>query len=555
MTYISLYRKWRPQAFSEVVGQEHISRTLANAVTENRVAHAYLFSGPRGTGKTSSAKILAKSINCLEGPTPEPCGKCASCVAISGGHSLDVIEMDAASNRGIEEIRDLRDKVAFAAAAARRKVYIIDEVHMLTEPAFNALLKTIEEPPAHVVFVLATTDPHKVPATIASRCQQFEFRRISLANLISHLGKIAAHENIGASKAALAVVARHAEGSLRDAIGMLDQLSSATGQELSEEEVAAFLGLPGAALVEEAMDLIIAGEVARVFEFVEALTEAGRDLRQFVAAMLGYARDLFILIHVRNDESRKQLIHRGDEVIERMIVQAETLGAERIRTVLSECGRLFDELRYAAEPRLALELALVGLIRGEGLSLEALAARITRLEENGFRAAPRAPVEAADAPAVPLPEKPAARKTTAGSKADLAEIKLAWPEILAIVRKKKLSLGAFLVECRPTAIADGIIELTFSEKSDFAMVELAKKPNSSLLREAIAQVLQTDFDFSLQKGSGRSEPQVPERPKAAIASPAAKTPAAVKEAAPDPAPAEDAMIDLLKESFGAEIVD
>ncbi len=589
MTYISLYRKWRPQSFGELVGQDHVSKTLANAVRDDRVAHAYLFAGPRGTGKTSTAKILAKSVNCQSGPTSEPCGECESCLAVARGVSLDVIEMDAASNRGIDEIRDLRDKVAFAPTNARRKVYIIDEVHMLTEPAFNALLKTIEEPPAHVIFVLATTDPQKVPATISSRCQQFEFRRIPLPALMTHLAKIAKAEKIKISKEAVAVVARHAEGSLRDAVGMLDQLSAYKEQKISEDEVAAFLGLPSSALVEQAADLIVAGDVSKVFEFVEALTEAGRDLRQFVAALQSYTRDLFILVCVSDADSRRQLIHRGDESIERMIKQAETLGAGKVRSVLTEASRLFDELRFAAEPRLALELSLVGLIRGQETTLEALAERVARLEQGGLRAGAAARTTAASASAQAQKASPGSSKSVApktkpprtkapvqanpvGPDSDISEIELAWPEILGAARKKKLSLGAFLAEGRPATVTDGCLNLVFPPKSDFARQELAKEPNARVFREALTEVLGIELTFSTAAAAAGTAPAKP-APK--TPAPASRQEAAAgkessgdgsSEEAKDDGPkttdapvasgeAEDDMIDLLKESFGAEVID
>ncbi|MCA1705867.1 MAG: DNA polymerase III subunit gamma/tau, partial [Actinobacteria bacterium] len=226
MAYISLYRKYRSQTFDELIGQEHVSRTLKNALADDKVAHAYLFTGPRGTGKTSTARILAKALNCVKGPTPEPCGVCESCVAITNGSSLDVFELDAASHSGVDETREILSGVNLATAGGNKKVYVIDEVHMLTTQSFNALLKTLEEPPGHVVFVLATTDPHKVLPTIVSRTQRFDFRRITVDDLTRHLADIAKKEKIGIDPEALSVIAHHAEGSARDALSALDQLSS-----------------------------------------------------------------------------------------------------------------------------------------------------------------------------------------------------------------------------------------------------------------------------------------------------------------------------------------
>src|ERR671914_2611770 len=241
MAYLSLYRKYRPQTFDEILGQEHVSQTLANAISEDRIAHAYLFTGPRGTGKTSTARILAKALNCERGPTPNPCGKCEPCVAIAGGSSLDVIEMDAASHSKVDETREVLAGVPLATAGGRRKVYVIDEVHMLSTPSFNALLKTLEEPPPHVIFILATTEAHKVLPTIVSRTQRFDFRPVPTEVLLDHLAHVAKSESIDIDEAALGVVARHAEGSARDALSMLDQLGGLGGR-VSVEDVDRMLG-------------------------------------------------------------------------------------------------------------------------------------------------------------------------------------------------------------------------------------------------------------------------------------------------------------------------
>ena len=260
LAYVALYRQWRPKRFSDLVGQTHVSRTLAQAIETGRVGHAYLFSGPRGTGKTSTAKILAKALNCAEGPTPEPCGDCESCRRVNEGTSMDVFEIDAASNRGIDEIRELRETIQFAPVSGRYKVYIIDEVHMLTAEAFNALLKTLEEPPAQVVFILATTEIHKVPATIQSRCQRYDFKRIAAEVIAARLRYVADQSGIAAEDAALFLIAQGAAGGLRDALSALDQCAALAETAVTEKLVRDILGLVGREHIEKCLRAIAAGD-------------------------------------------------------------------------------------------------------------------------------------------------------------------------------------------------------------------------------------------------------------------------------------------------------
>src|SRR3990172_8906289 len=278
----ALYRKWRPQTFDDVVGQEHVVQTVHNAVASGRIAHAYLFSGPRGTGKTTMARLLAKAVNCLNpDPAQRPDDTCAICAAIAEGRLLDLIELDAASNRGIDEIRDLRDKINFAPNEARYKVYVIDEAHMLTEPAFNALLKTLEEPPAHVIFVLATTEAHKVPATVVSRCQRFDFRRIPLAAVVERLHYIAREEQIDCPREALELIARAATGALRDAINLLDQLADSYGKSLTLAQGREGLGLVEDPRSAELCAHALHGELAQGLAVISSVRDDGLDLRQF----------------------------------------------------------------------------------------------------------------------------------------------------------------------------------------------------------------------------------------------------------------------------------
>ena len=294
MAYIALYRQWRPGSFKDLVGQTAVSRTLSHAISAGRIAHAYLFSGPRGTGKTSTAKILAKSLNCEKGPTPEPCGVCKNCTKIADGTALDVFEIDAASNRGIDEMRDLREKVKFTPAEGRYKVYIIDEVHMLTTEAFNALLKTLEEPPAHVVFILATTEPHKVPATIQSRCQRFDFRRITVEEIEARLAYVAQEMKIPCEKEALRLIARQADGGMRDALSLLDQCASLDGDTLTAACVEENLGLIGHEPIYRLTKSIGERAKGEVLETIAELLALGKDPMQLLAELTLHLRSLMI---------------------------------------------------------------------------------------------------------------------------------------------------------------------------------------------------------------------------------------------------------------------
>jgi DNA polymerase-3 subunit gamma/tau len=377
MSYEVLARKWRPRVFEEVIGQEHITQTLINAIKADRLAHAYLFSGARGVGKTSVARILARAINCDEGDPGIPCGQCQSCTEIANGSSVDVQEIDGASNRGIDEIRELRENIKYMPSSCKFRVYIIDEVHMLTLPAFNALLKTLEEPPPHVKFIFATTEPHKVPVTILSRCQRFDFKRIPVTKILEQLERITKEEGIEASKSALTLIARESEGSMRDAESLLDQVVSFTGARIEDRDISDILGIIDRDLVLECTRAIIDGSPEKCMQIVERIYAYGFDIKEFYRILMDQFRDLLIsLVAPKSD-----LINiTGSERTE-IDRQAKKAGLEKLQQSLTLLIAREQSLKLTSHPRLVLETIMIKLCRlGEVLSFDELMGKMDALE-------------------------------------------------------------------------------------------------------------------------------------------------------------------------------
>jgi DNA polymerase III subunit gamma/tau len=498
----ALYRKYRPQDFDEVVGQEAIVRTLKNAISSGQVRQAYLFAGPRGTGKTSLARILAKGLNCLQGPTPTPDKVCNPCVTIANGNSLDVIEMDAASQRGIDDIREIRERVVLQPAEGRYKVYILDEAHQLTDAAWNALLKLIEEPPPHLVFVFCTTDLSKVLPTVRSRCQTFVFARPRLPELVRLLRRVADGEEIQVPDQALALVARGARGSFRDAVSTLDQLASATEKEITVQSVLELLG----AVEEEALfrlcDLVVDRDTAGALTFVEELSEQGQDLGRLVVDLLEHLRHLMLVQHMGEVPDTLPVT---EETRERLRAQANQLGEATVIRLVDLLAVAVEDMRQGGDPRLPLELALVKVTRpGSDLSRESLSYRLEQLETRGH--VPTAPVPMADA-GTGLEEAPveAVAMSTPPS-LELEQLQEAWLRtILPAVEERSIPAASVLREAHPAGLAEDTLTVEFPASASFHR-QLAEEPkNATLLADALYEVTGRHLGLAFAEGEARQD--------------------------------------------------
>ena len=551
---VSLYRKYRPARFEDIIGQDHVARTLVNAIQNDRLSHAYLFAGPRGTGKTSTAKILAMALNCQAGgdsATPTPDGTCANCEAIRRGTSMDVVEMDAASNRGIDDIRELRDKVHFAPVEGRMKVYIVDEVHMLTPEAFNALLKTLEEPPPHATFVLATTEPHKVPATILSRCQRFDFRRPNISEVVEVLADVARQEGIKAEQEAMLVVARAAGGSFRDALGILDQLSTYSGGAVKLQETLDVLGVVRHDLLFEAVDLFSRNDTEGALMFVERLSQDGTDYAQFIKDLLGHLRDVYVVGHTSEPPAN---IAATEEQLQRLRSQASSAPSDRVVSFLDLLGEALRSIRQGADPRLELELALIKVTTdGRPAGSPAASPAPTPAPAPAPTTGPTTPQSSkppkGEPPKTEPPVKQESPKTappakqehktdaklaqktdqaTAGDAnksdsaetpsgaapkvpADLDHLKRAWPVILEAVKKRQAGLSVVLGEGRPQDLKDDRLIVEFPAGCGFQADQVARGGNPKVIAEALREVTGKALSVDTALAAGAAEAaEVPE---------------------------------------------
>ena len=518
MSYIALYRKWRPTQFKDVVGQEHITTTLKNQIIYNRIAHAYLFTGTRGTGKTSMAKIFAKAVNCAQHDQGEPCGQCDICKEIESTKIMDILEIDAASNNGVDEIRELREKVKYPPSLGRFKVYIIDEVHMLSQGAFNALLKTLEEPPQHVIFILATTEPHKLPATILSRCQRFDFKRVSVKDMINRMDYICKDMNVSIEKEALELIAKNAEGALRDALSILDQCLSfgEDHQEISYQNIVDTLGLATDEWLYQISQSILNQNTQETIELLHQMIDGGKDIIQIVKQLTEYFRNMLMVKALLQAED---ILELSKEQMQILAQQGKQANEEKLFRFINHLSEAENKIKFSSQPTIIFEMELIKLCKNPNdKTLESLIERIELLEEN-----PPRPVEnkrqdgiqiskRKDPPIrdqTSLKEKPIStlkqkkspelkdkpnfeipkNKEVSGQRISLSlkDIKEKWQDILSQVKKKKALVEAVLKEGQPAKFNQNKLTITFDLA--FHQVKLSERENIEFLEKTISQVM------------------------------------------------------------------
>jgi DNA polymerase-3 subunit gamma/tau len=518
-SYLVLARKWRPQIFEEVVGQKHITRALQNAISQQRVAHAFLFTGARGVGKTSTARILAKALNCEKGPQINPCNQCTNCREITHGTSIDVIEIDGASNRGIDEIRELRENVRYTPAKGRYKIYIIDEVHMLTKEAFNALLKTLEEPPPHIIFIFATTEPHKIPPTILSRCQRYDFKRIPFREIMGSLKRITEEEGIPISQRGLLSIVQESEGSLRDAESLLDQVIAYAGKQIRDEDVAEVLGLIDRKILSDTIEAIADRDVERCMEAVEQVYQFGYDLQHFCRELLRYLRHLIL---IKLSQHPERLMEFPEEELESLKKQAEKFQFDQLNHLFSLLLKGEQEIAQAAFPRTMLEMALIRMATSRPVvpvdevmkKLEALENRVLLKGEKEkqvssspgvIRSVPdrdqdknkRGGDASADGPKKTGEERMVKKHEEAKDSKPEGELKdipssiweETWEGLVDFTRAKNPILGSFLVLGNLVHLSDEEIEIGF-DKDSFHYERMLERENRSQIESICQEYLQ-----------------------------------------------------------------
>jgi DNA polymerase-3 subunit gamma/tau len=515
MAYQVLARKWRPQVFEDVIGQGHIARALQNAVKAGKVAHAYLFSGPRGVGKTTMARILAKALNCSEGPTPAPCNHCAPCQEITGGTSVDVLEIDGASNTGVDDIRELREMVKYIPFQGKHKVYIIDEVHMLSTSAFNALLKTLEEPPPHIVFIFATTEPHKIPSTIRSRCQHFQFKRISRRDIVNRLNDIVAQESIKIGEAELFLLAKGADGSMRDALGLLDQALAYGGPQIRQEDLLTILGVVDHQKILEMIRYIQQKDASKALKEVRELVDQGHDLRQFCHELVEVVRDLLM---IKISSQPETLVECPLEELEELRALTQGFSLEELQWFFSIFSQAYEEIRNFFYPPFLLEMAVVRATRIHSVeSLDKILEKILALEKQlqySFeRGSVRSSSVQASPPSVTKPDpgipssshldslEPSSSRSghnpqpdTTSSEAPVPDSEQ-WQKVLQRVKIQRPYLASYLDQGVLISLTEEELVIGYPKASSFFIDLIHKEENLNLITTTIKEQLQKTLRF------------------------------------------------------------
>ena len=504
MSYLVLARKYRPQAFDQVIEQEHITRTLSNAIAADRIAHAILFSGPRGTGKTTVARILAKAMNCKEGPTPVPCNDCRSCKEITAGHAVDVFEIDGASNNSVDQVRELRENIKYMPAHSTFKIYIIDEVHMLSAAAFNALLKTLEEPPAHILFMFATTESHKIPITILSRCQRHDLRRIHLDSILSHMAWICRQENFTISELSLGVIAREAGGSMRDALSLLDQIMSCSREALTHEQVLDLLGVIDRKLIYDLAQAVIDADIPTVLDTLDDIYNRGHDMKKLYADLLEHFRNLLVANFGRKAD---KLIDLPSGEIEGLVNQARQISAGTLNQIFELLFKEDTAVRLSTNPKMALEMALIRLLQAKPtLPIDALIDKLDDLRQEMGPSVQR-PGQALEQMRPPLEEKDLSNQfrlqppsgdrsgepestqseTFASSNKSAKDPAVLWQQIIKRIARNNPSLAAILARCKIKKATERSLDIEVPGNG-FTLNMIQREKNMSMLRQACADI-------------------------------------------------------------------
>jgi DNA polymerase-3 subunit gamma/tau len=529
VSYLVLARKWRPQTFSDLIGQEHVSQTLQNAIESGRVAHAFLFTGARGVGKTSSARILAKTLNCEQGPTTEPCNVCPACTEITAGNAVDVFEIDGASNTSVDDVRELRENIKYLPSRCRYKIFIIDEVHMLSTSAFNALLKTLEEPPPHVKFIFATTEPHKVPITILSRCQRFDFKRIPLQMTVARLRYIVDQERVTISDGALAMIARKGDGSMRDSLSTLDQVLAFCGDRVRDEDVVTLLGVVDLRLLHEASRAVFARDCRAALDVVRQVDAVGYSMRHFCQELIDHFRNLTVMKAVGDTAGLMDLAAGELAEIEATAAAADLADLQRHVAILLKAE---SDMAHATFPRLLLEMALLRMANlAPVVPVDEILERLRSLEGKGgggmvASATPawgmsRPPADShpqpkttrsATVPAPPAPRSPRSetlQEVLEHNSSDGVAEADPWPRFVAFVKEKKASIGSFLEHGRPLKVSSSSLEIGFTPEQSYYLNTLREPDYGAVLKELACTFFRGEPGIRLIPLPGTSEATPP----------------------------------------------